>query len=152
MPVANQSVALAPQTGRRLRRSSTRSGTPTNERPPSTSPTRSGSPKRSGFLSSAAHTSACPEKGERDGNTRNQGHALAEMKALREFLVRRPGGSHGTRHGSDRTVSHFCASAESSTASQTSWVSSASRKVGEVGLPAARFVRKSATWWTNVCS
>lgn len=39
--------------------------------------------------------------------------------------------------------------ADLSTASQTYWVSSASRKVGEQGFPSPTAVMKSATWWTN---
>ena len=50
------------------------------------------------------------------------------------------------------TVSHLRWSAESSTASQTAWVARASRKVGAVDWPLARLSRKSATWWTKVCS
>jgi hypothetical protein len=50
------------------------------------------------------------------------------------------------------TFSHRSVFADLSTASQTYWVSSASRKVGWVGFRLARPSRKSANWWTKLCS
>src|SRR4051812_39937090 len=51
-----------------------------------------------------------------------------------------------------RTLSHCPVFADESTASQTRWVSSASRNVGPAGFPSAKPCRKSATWCTKVCS
>jgi hypothetical protein len=50
------------------------------------------------------------------------------------------------------TVIHFCPFADSNTASHTCCVRSASRKSGMAALPLATPSRKSATWWTKLCS
>src|SRR5687768_11285383 len=72
-----------------------------------------------------------------------QGESLARAGPLRQ--VRFADQDFGT-------VIHFCDFADSRIASSTCCVSSASRKVGEAGLPVSRPFRKSATWWVKLAS
>jgi hypothetical protein len=52
----------------------------------------------------------------------------------------------------DATPTHLPVFPDLMIASQTRVVSSASRKVGEAGLPVAMPSRKSASWWMKECS
>ena len=83
----------------------------------------------------------------RSDHEHRHGQAHAAFAPMRTPLL-----ATGISPHTGTTDSHLWCSAESSTASQTAWVASASRNVGAVGFPASRFSRKSAAWCTNVCS